>query len=204
MTWLVEQESCVPAWGLLPCELDWADWRIESIAVFPHLSTPDVAEALRADVFTDGSAVGQGVTGFAVAAASVVHCNGYTTVKQDAMPLPGNDHSAYCAQGWGVLMALSRFRFVHILSDCASVIGNLKAAISARRSRFVPKFSDREDLCGIVWRLLSEREPDAVTTTSENTSRCEKHIGSQTALDGVHEQQCRLVGQEMYPQALGP
>ena len=92
-----------------------------------------------ADVFTDGSAVGQGVTGFTVAAASVVHCNGHTNVKQDALPLPGNDHPAHGAEVWGVIMALSRIRFVHIFSDCASVISNLTAAICARRSRFVPK-----------------------------------------------------------------
>lgn len=180
MAWLCEQETCVPAWGLLPCELDWADWRFENPAVFPILATPGYTDEVHVDVFTDGSAVGQGITGFTVAAASFVHCKGYTVVNQDAMPLPGNDHSAYRTEVWGVILALSRYRFVHIYTDCACVINNLTAALSAKRSRSMPKFSDHEDLWGIAWRLISEREVEAVIVTKVKAHQNVKNISDPT------------------------
>eukprot|EP00435_Cladocopium_sp_Y103_P055583 s604_g18.t1 len=165
MQWLHEQETIVAAWGLLPIELDWADWCYGDSATIPAVVTPDRTSDDHHDVFTDGSSTGNTHTGFTVAAAAFVHCKGYKVLTTRAEPMPGNDHSAYRAETWGVIMALSTFRFVHIYTDCSSVVCNLSAAISARKSGSCPRFTDHEDLWGIVWRLVLDRETDAVIVT---------------------------------------
>lgn len=86
-------------------------------------------------------------------------------IKKCAEPVPGNDHSAFRAEVWAIVMAMRDFRRVHIFTDCSSVVENLSAMLSARLAGTRPKFHDHEDLWHIVWGLISDRGHDDLMVT---------------------------------------
>ena len=165
MQWLEHQEDAVSSWGLLPLDFSWIDWRFHGDPTLPIVTCSVACSDDVAHVFTDGSAVGQNITGLTIAAAAYVHCRDYLILSSRAEPVPGNDHTSYRGEIWAVIMALRDFRRVYVYSDCAAVVPNLLTAISAKQSGSKPQFTDHEDLWGIVWDLVLNRAGDEVLVT---------------------------------------
>eukprot|EP00435_Cladocopium_sp_Y103_P020979 s325_g5.t1 len=155
--WLSNQLDVVSAWGVLPLDLTWIDWRFAQYAQLRPIACPTSFSEQSVDVFTDGSAIGQGVCGLTVAAAAYVRCDGYRILASCAEPLPGNDHSSYRAEIWGVLLALRDHRKVKIFTDCASVVDVMTTIFSALRAQSSPIFHDHADLWNLVWSAMQER-----------------------------------------------
>ena len=167
MAWLEQQDMAVSSWGLIPLDFSWIDWRFDCNPNIPQVICKDHDLGRReiAQVFADGSAVGQNLVGFTLASAAYVQCTHYTIIATCAEPMPGNDHTSYRGEIWALIIALRDFRMVHVYTDCAAVVSNLVAAISARQTGTQPKFSDHDDLWGIVWELISNRDPGSVCVT---------------------------------------
>eukprot|EP00435_Cladocopium_sp_Y103_P023529 s1438_g5.t1 len=171
MRWLKDQPKVVAEFGLLPADVSWIDWRYADASSIPDFPCPaDSTDAL-VDVFTDGSALGQGLAGHTIAAAAYIRCDGSKVTARKAEPLPGCDHSAFRAEIWGVVMALRDHRRVHIFTDCASVVDNLTDIMVAKKAGLTPRFHDHDDLWGLVWRLVQGRDFCDVKVTKVKAHR---------------------------------
>ena len=95
MQWLATQPKVVAEFGLLHVDVSWIDWRYCGHTSIPSAASPVEDGIAWVDVFTDGSTLGQGLSGHAVAAAANVKCEGYKVIAKKAEPLPGSDHSAF-------------------------------------------------------------------------------------------------------------
>ena len=165
MRWLHEQLDVVAVFGLLPLDLTWVDWKLEQQCGIPMIRCLHEATESHVTVFTDGSAIGQGHLSFCVAASAYIQCTAWKVIRRCAEPVPGNDHSAFRAEVWAIVMAMRDFRRIHIFTDCSSVVENLSAILSARLAGTRPKFHDHEDLWHIVWELMSDRDHDDLMVT---------------------------------------
>ena len=154
--WLASQPDAVSAWGILPEDVSWLDWKFSEESCLPEMQLPD-GEQQCFDFFTDGSALGQGISGRTIAAAAYVGCCGYKVIMTSSKPLPGSNHSSYRAEIWGVIQVLKDARKVHIYTDCAAVVANLQACLVARRAGSRPIFHDHEDLWNLVWEAVMMR-----------------------------------------------
>eukprot|EP00435_Cladocopium_sp_Y103_P007976 s1192_g2.t1 len=165
MKWLETQPEAVSTWGLLPLDLTWLDWTFFDDPVIPKVTCRHDHSEEVATVFTDGSAVGQNLVGLTFAAAAYVHCKDYRIISTCAEAMPGCDHSSYRGEVWAVIMALRDFCFVHVFTDCAAVVANSIAILSAIRAGTQPTFSDHDDLWDIVWQLLEGRPVGSLQIT---------------------------------------
>jgi ribonuclease HI len=189
LQWLQTQPKAVAEFGILPVDVSWIDWRYCQAHFLPDVDTLADEGTPRVHVFTDGSTVGQGLAGHAIAAAAYVRCEGYNVVAKKAEPIPGVDHSAFRAEIWGIIMALRDHYSVHIYTDCASVIDNLQLILQAKKVNLNPAFNDHEDLWNRVWKLVASRDADCVHITKVKAHQNLAMVsGAQERwMDGGHE-----------------
>ena len=179
MRWLSLQSKVVAEFGVLPCDVSWIDWRYDGAICVPSFVCPDDDNSSCVDIFTDGSAIGQGLAGHTIAAAAYITCEGYKVTGRKAEALPGSDHSAFRAEIWGLIMALRDHRRVHVFIDCASVIDNLLWILQAKHVGQCPHFSDHVDLWNVVWTLVAARHIDDVRVTKVKAHQVIAHISGE-------------------------
>eukprot|EP00438_Fugacium_kawagutii_P022418 Skav206945 [mRNA] locus=scaffold1143:126263:131308:+ [translate_table: standard] len=170
--WLRSQDATQQLFAAWESDLQWADKLLQDSEI--ALPTYPVSKHDDAVVFTDGSAMFTGSFTTARGAGAFVCCKGNETVESKACVLPGQEQSAYRAEIWALLLALTRFKTLTVYSDCASMITVFSGLLTARRNHAQPVFREHADLWSLVWGLLLEKPIDAVVIHKVKAHTCWK------------------------------
>ena len=181
LIWLQSQPTAVGEYALLPYSLDRLDNRFSCSPVNITVAVPsfhDCDFAVRACVYTDGSADFNLDFATTVAAgAYVTIAHGKVTRTVSAM-VPGCDHTSYRGEVWAFLLAVRDHACAVIHTDSAAVCCVVRYLLTCRVTGESPSFKDHHDLWNCVWRLLLTRPAGAI-----DVQKVKAHLGVHSLLD---------------------